>query len=717
MSAQHVHISDQSLVSAGEATGTSDLQTLAPAVHAWEAAEFGPAIAKEISALFMRYWQDGIAHADINPARPIDVIDLAPGNGYNGHQLIRFLQSGCRQVNGAQFRYLPVVPDDAWLHRASAASEMAQHYRQGLLLPLTGDPHAPGCLMANGILYEAHNPVLILVHDAWARLPQRLLAVHYGKLMEADLELIRSGQVAGSDRQEWRIAGPDLLGGEHGPLFARYLEEFNSSPICFPDGAIGAWQRWRRLARHGYLMLAYGKGVASELRMRLHTFPDLVSAYREEARMPVHFGLFAHSAHLRGAATIERDLPDGKGMQIMLEAMESSEQRLVSVAADFDSGIFQRRALVSEAMRSLGGSHKLDFLRLLLELSGHDPVLFAEIARDLSAVFSKTAEFDRASWRNTLDEVWANFLPELAGIRLHEKLSNAAMHCGHWRLARQALERGMHFHGEHAADLANLAWCEMRTGQMSVGMELVRQALDMDAGNAVALQVNARMHERLAQRDDAWRVELRNPASLLTLEPLDLSHAEAYFLQYRDPQISIMTGLPPLKSVEETRQWISAGPDERGRVSFAVLHRDHGFVAYVNLAVSEHAAFFCFWTGVDFQGQGYATAAARLVFSHAAAMGVHLMLTSAYKDNRRSIRALERLGFVRIPSQALPPDHERVFFVRAGAASGDLDAHKELVDYYRRENLPLRFAGETEISSTDSADHHTDAAGSSGKLP
>ncbi len=692
MSAQHIQSSARSSANLGAGDDSAGTQASRPIRQVWSAAEFSPAIAMEIAKLFVRYWQDGIAHADITSARALDLIDFSPGNGYNGHQLIRALHSATQYMVGVKFRYLPVVPDETWMHHASAAPEMAMYRQQGLLVPLLGNPEAPGSLLADGRIYEAHNPVIILVHDGWARLPQRLLAVHYGKLLEADLEIIGDAKPASGGREEWRPADASLQSGPYATLFARYLEEFNSTPICYPEGALNAWQRWRRIARHGYLMLASGTGVASELRMRLHTFPDLVTAYRKDGCMPVHYGLLAHTARLCGAATAEQDLPDGKAIQIIMEAAEQGEQRLALIADGFDEFVFTRRVLMSDAMLSPDGPRKLENLRQFLRLSGHDPVLLAEICRELAHQFTRTLHFDRIAWRNTLDEIWANFLPELTDLRLHEQLANAAMHCGHWLLARNALLRGMRHHGESGGDLANLAWCEIRTGQMNAGLELVKRALERNPDNAVALQVMARIQDRLAQRDDAWKVELRDPQSLLTLEPLDLSHADAYFIQYRDPQIAIMTGLPQLKSIEETRQWIKAGPEERGRVSFAVLHRDHGFVAYVNLAVSEHAAFFCFWTGVDFQGQGYATAAARQMFSHAEAMGVHLLLTSAYKDNRRSIRALERLGFVRIPSQALPPDQDRVFFVRSSASSGEFDAHRELVDYYRRENLPLKFA-------------------------
>ncbi len=703
MSAQHAYLQPGASGTIKASTAADETQPVGCGLAAWPLAGFGPAVAAAIADLCMRYRQDGLAHADVNASRAIDVIDLAPGNGFSGHLLIRALQAATRgagmmNMAGATssfgFRYLPVVPDPAWVQHACMAAEMSAYRQSGLLLPLVGDPAQPGDLLANGRPYECHNPVVILVHDTWARLPQRLLAVHYGKLLEADLEMIRKNEPATSERPDWRPVEAALQQGAFEPVFARYLDEFNSTPICYPEGAIDAWQRWRRTARHGYLMLANSKGRTSELSMRLHTFPALISAYREDGRLPVHYGMLAHAARALGAATVEQDLPDGQAMQMMMEAIEQGSERLVALAAGFDSGIFQRQALISEALRSVGGPKKLDHWLQLLSLSGHDSLLLAEIGRELALGFSKTADFDRTGWRKALDEIWSNFLPELAGHRLHEKLANAAMHCGHWRLARQSLQRGMRFHGESAADLANLGWCEMRTGQMVEGLALVQRALALDPDHPIAQQAMVRIQERLAQRDDGWLRELRDAHLPLVLEPLDLSHADAYFLQYRDPQIAIMTGLPQLNSIDETRRWIQSGPDERGRVSFAVMHRDHGFVAYVNLAVSEHAAFFCFWTGVDFQGHGYATAAARLVFRHAAAMGVPLMLTSAYKDNRRSIRALERLGFRRIPSRAVPPDQDRIFFVLSDPPLDDAAAHRELVDYYRREDLPLKFADE-----------------------
>ncbi len=285
------------------------------------------------------------------------------------------------------------------------------------------------------------------------------------------------------------------------------------------------------------------------------------------------------------------------------------------------------------------------------------------------------------------------------------------MHCGHWGLARSVLLHSLAERGENPDDLANLAWCEARTGKLGKAIELVTRSLAMDSCHLLANEVSRRLGERLVVRDGGWNVELHDPVLPIVLEPLDASHAQALSHQYRDSQIAVMTGLPVMSDPDKVRQWIAESQQDPGRVTYAVMHRDFGFVAFINLAVSGHAAFFCFWTGVDFQGQGFATAAGRLACRHAAACGVPLILTSAYKDNHRSVRALKRLGFGELAIRALPPDHERIFFSMVDtSATQTYDCDAELIAYYRREELPMEFT----MPEQDGApvDYDTNLAGS-----
>jgi RimJ/RimL family protein N-acetyltransferase len=280
------------------------------------------------------------------------------------------------------------------------------------------------------------------------------------------------------------------------------------------------------------------------------------------------------------------------------------------------------------------------------------------------------------------------------------------MHCNAWGLAREVLQNSLESIGQNTEDLANLAWCEARTGNLYLGQTLVEKALALDSNNALAREVSQRISKRLGARDTDWMVELRHSSLPLVLEPLDESHADAYWRQYRDPQIAVMTGLPAMQNIQEVREWIQSQHGEKDRINFAVMHQDQGFVGFINLSVSERASFFCFWTGVDFQGAGLATAAGRLVCEYAATRGVPIMLTSAYKDNHRSIRALGRIGFTPLSIRAHPPDQDRLFFSLIDPSAGTVNSEIELVDYYARENLPLKFVGyESEADSYRSESH------------
>ena len=91
------------------------------------------------------------------------------------------------------------------------------------------------------------------------------------------------------------------------------------------------------------------------------------------------------------------------------------------------------------------------------------------------------------------------------------------------------------------------------------------------------------------------------------LEPLTTEHAEAFFEQYRDPSIGKLTNLPTLTSFKEVQDWIAEETSTENSYNYAVLLLKQGFVGFVNVTVSEHAAFFGIWLGTKYQGKGLGT--------------------------------------------------------------------------------------------------------------
>ncbi len=663
---------------------------------------FGPAVADQLAALIVRHWREAIRFGEFDPAHAFDILDLCPGSGSSGTMLCAAISRRVAGMVSVRFRYLPVLPD----LETGEPARMQGGDSQARVCNLAWDLAVPGStpqLQGESGPYQSQNPVVLLAHDAWSQLPQQLYAVHYGKLLRADLSLLGDGRQ--DSEKLWLSADPAEWGSGLAVLLHRYLHEFNSSPIVFPCKGIEVIDKVISLSAGRALVISIGDGHSRELKLRLATFAEVIGAYRESGRLPVNFQLISEWMRTRGGEVLDVAMSSGETLQLQLIGQSATADRMQAISRCIDPALFSSSHHLVEACRNLGSSVSLATRLNLLQMSRHDPKVFAAEDRQILQALSKHADVDRDAWRDALEKVWENHQMYPADNSLYRRIADVAMHCHHWGFARSVLRQGMLAGGDHPEDLSNLAWCEARTGELTLAKQLVTRALALEASSPLALEVDRRVSQRLKARDSAWLVELRHESLPIVLEPLDESHADAYWRQYRDPQIAVMTGLPGLKTVDEVRHWIQSQDNEKGRVNFAVMHADWGFVGFINLAVSEHAAFFCFWTGVDFQGAGFATAAGRLACAYAATQGVPVMLTSAYKDNHRSVRALGRIGFREIAIRACPPDQDRIFFSLIDPSAGAVNCADELVDYYAREKLLMQFEGRTASMNDNEVEH------------
>jgi RimJ/RimL family protein N-acetyltransferase len=123
-----------------------------------------------------------------------------------------------------------------------------------------------------------------------------------------------------------------------------------------------------------------------------------------------------------------------------------------------------------------------------------------------------------------------------------------------------------------------------------------------------------------------------------------------------------MTSLPQFSSVDEYENWRVKQVENENKSVYAVVHKEHGFVGAVSLHRHQYSAFFYFWIGADYQGQGYGQRAAQILFSMAEhTVGINGIYTCAFEDNSRSLAALGDLGFEPLPFKAKEPDEAYVF--------------------------------------------------------
>jgi RimJ/RimL family protein N-acetyltransferase len=177
----------------------------------------------------------------------------------------------------------------------------------------------------------------------------------------------------------------------------------------------------------------------------------------------------------------------------------------------------------------------------------------------------------------------------------------------------------------------------------------------------------------------------------ITLVPLTTDHALAYFSHYQLNDIQQMTDLPRFANVREVCEWIKEETAVKNSYNFAIELPVTGFAGFVNLTVSEHAAFFGIWLGEKFQGLGLGTQTGRLICHHALQVGLSVIFTAAFLTNRRSILMLKKVGFDTLPIGAYAPHDDRAFFILTHDLAIKQNGNIELMNYYKREDLPHSF--------------------------
>lgn len=676
-----------------------------------EPENFSPLMASIWADAIIAYWQAANVQHRLDPNQPLDVLDLMPGSGESSLIMLRALEQRMHLLPdfSGNLRYLLVGPKRELLEASRWQAEVQGCLQASRIVPLLWDPDRDDpCLLHPGkrLPWRPINPVAVLAHDGWERLEQKLCAVHYGRLLEANVGKLANCTSPAEEAREWHPLQTGHVNDRLTSVIVSCLSKFNSAPIPLPTGAIAMHERIASLASGGYLILASAPGLVSERQIRLHHFSDLIAHYRGRASMPVNFYLLDEYGKTMGAVSWQSELRPGCAIQVTVGNLSDSSRALSAALAFLKSGDACDAPSLVEAARAVASTrsgNRLNVLLALLRRAQYDPAVFSAAAFAIVDDLRDNPRVERTAWAEALERTWLNHLPVMHKPALHRKLAPAAMRVSAWHLARQVLVRGMRVHGEHVLDLAHLAWCEMRTGHGAKALELIERAAALDDTDATVQEVMQAVKGKTLRWNGGWSTSISSQRLPISLEPLDVGHAEALWHQYRDPQIAFMTGLQSLTTLDATRKWILEHVADPGRKPYALMHSEHGFVGYVCLSVTAQEAYFCFWIGVDFQGARLSVEAACLLCALAKRQGVTHVFTSAYKDNARSLGALVRSGFSRLDIHALAPENDRIFFFLNLTDTPVADPGSLLVSYYEREKLPLYFPGQERRQEADQA--------------
>ncbi len=163
--------------------------------------------------------------------------------------------------------------------------------------------------------WSTTDPVVILARYAWSRLDQRLLAVHYGKLHEADLDLLAARHT--NNANAWTAVDAELC-PSLGPILDGYRSRLNARPDPLAirrdahDRSTAGIDK-RRPPPGGH-------------RRRLRVEPSCVcsvsiavtSRFRQKRLLPVNFHLLETRLRADGAAVWQQALDCDRTLQVAL---------------------------------------------------------------------------------------------------------------------------------------------------------------------------------------------------------------------------------------------------------------------------------------------------------------------------------------------------------------------------------------------------------------
>lgn len=161
-----------------------------------------PLAASAYAESLLGFWRALKAQGKLDSSGTLDILDLLPGSGVTAWLLLQAVLKRLEATPELPFRvrYLAAARKRDMLGQLRAQPELQAWIEQGQLVPVLWDPaRGKPCLLTpqKRLPWTPANPVAVLTHDLWSRLEQRLLAVHYGALLEADI-----AELAGNARPE-----------------------------------------------------------------------------------------------------------------------------------------------------------------------------------------------------------------------------------------------------------------------------------------------------------------------------------------------------------------------------------------------------------------------------------------------------------------------------------------------------------------------------------
>ncbi|KAF0815302.1 hypothetical protein IGB42_00383 [Andreprevotia sp. IGB-42] len=612
-----------------------------------------PRMANACVEAMLTVWLAAEATGTLDLRQPLQILDLAPGHGRLAAQVLPRLHRRLNDIGRAHWQFQYIAQAEATMH----AAQLLAHPQ---LAPW--QQHGGFSAQADAIgLVQAGNPLAVLAAGAFGRREPAWWGIHHANRLRGQLQVMPGDQdgqyLLRCDWTSCNTALPRLAGVAE--LLDFYRHALYSAAFPLPEHALGQLADLIAATEGRYLLVALDHGVADLNEIRVGALNPPSHWQVGVSGLGVNFHALSYWQSQLGAAV--HTLPrQGSSPLLQLAWRDNASPEQISVAAVLE---YAAAAQPAEQIALIEAAQSMPPSLALLRASVHDPFVLAPM---LPALLENTPA-DQLAWQQALAATWQNNLALPLEASFSLDLANLAARLGQYGLARAVLRHIDGLAGVtkplQAAALCGLAEVECHTGRSHLALPLLQRAMVLTPDCTTTHARHAALAARLGIRQQrGWAPPADEGDDMLVLEPLDDAHASAFFHQYRDPQIAALTLLDEFAHIDEVVAWISGPATQSGQQHFAIMHRDAAFVGVLGLTCQNGAGYFHFWIGTDFQGRGLGPRAARLLLDSPQVQCLDVLYTSVLAGNLRSRRVLEQLGWLPLPSKALPPDDDMLFF-------------------------------------------------------
>lgn len=665
-----------------------------------------PMMAHTYIEMLFAFWLDNQLNETLNPDEPLYIVELGAGSGVLSHALLTQLFERLPLSPFKHLKPILIVTDlvQANLDFARSHFKLAPYVasRQVDFALLDAEWFSEIPLQHSGITLShqnLRNPLAVIANCVFDSLTQDLICVHHGKVFEGFLGLTNianENPLLQSPIYDWR----PLVESKRYPeqLLNYYLRNINSNPILIPTGAINSIDHSRALSALPLMVLSADRGVSHLSQLRQQSEPEFPR--HGSFSLPVNYhalGLLAKSAGAKAHVYQHQD--DGLALSTLVYGRPLTGDRFPHTQQAFNRSIEEFNSndayLLTRTMETLGHQLTPEQMLAQLRLSRWDYRILDLFFPSLLQQLYYLAPNKRSHWKQAIQHIWQRYYPLGDTVEPCYQIGILAAALGIWGLSNTCFRAGIELHHHLKISLFdqgifyfNLALCCLQLGEFNLAEGYIKQALSfatrLSASSAKVVtktDLNLTSHNYdninesnqtfqqqchrlmanivLHKQQPDWYDRVTFSDAILCLQPIASYHAAEILIQLRDPSIANMVQLPELNSQETTELWIAdcskeaEGDKPCRNITLAIIHPQFGFIGSVALHCVAGSAFFYFWIGTDYQGQGFAGRAASLLVK-AAKKRLHIkrFFTTVYQHNYRSLKVLTEIGWRYLPFTA-----------------------------------------------------------------